>query len=220
MFYSVMESSGNILFGSVFYSQYRHITEIVINSSVHIETIMDTSKLMFTCLQNRIFRLLCITAGISLNKREIARVLNVSPTAIAKAMTYMEREGFVIIEKVGSVNLTSIQLNHDNPKVLAFKRIDNLEQIYDSGLCAFLDEKFPGCAIILFGAYSSGKDTVGSDIDITIINSKEKDIDLTVYSKRLDRFISLNFYEDLSSIDQTLKSDILNGITLSGHIEL
>lgn len=159
-------------------------------------------------------------ASISLNKREIAKVLNVSPTAVAKAMNYLESEGFVSIEKVGSVNLTSIQLNRDNPKVMAFKRIENLEQIYDSGLCDFLDERFPGCTIIVFGSYSSGEDITGSDIDIAIIGSKEKDVDLTGFDERLDRVISLHFYKDLSSTNRNIKSNILNGITLSGVIEL
>ena len=174
-------------------------------------------KLKFTKLQNEIFRLLCIKAGISLNQRGIARILNVSPTAVAKALYLLDKEKIVIVSKSKEMNLTSIQLNRD--KAVGFKRVENLKLIYESGLLGFLEEKFPGSTIILFGSYSKGEDTIKSDIDIAIIG-KEKKIDLIKFDKLLERRIFLHFYPSLKEMKKELKENILNGIILFGGIEL
>ena len=173
-------------------------------------------KLKFTKLQNEIFRLLCIKAGISLNQRGIARILNVSPTAVAKALYLLDKENLVIVNKSKEMNLTSIQLNRDKAE---FKRVENLKLIYESGLLGFLEEKFPGSTIILFGSYSKGEDTIKSDIDIAIIG-KEKKIDLIKFDKLLERRIFLHFYPSLKEMKKELKENILNGIILFGGIEL
>lgn len=180
---------------------------------------MDMYKLKFTTLQNEIFRLLCIK-GISLNQRGVARFLKVSPTAIAKALKSPEMKKLIKIEKSKTMNLISIELNRDNPQAIALKRVENLRQINESMLLEYLLERFPGCTIILFGSYSFGEDTANSDVDIAIIGSKEKDIDLTQFDKLLERTIFLHYYDSLKSIDKNLRQNILNGIVLQGSVEL
>lgn len=181
---------------------------------------MDMYKLKFTKLQNEIFRLMCIKAGRGLNQREIAKLLKVSPTGVSKALKLLAKEGLVKVEKNPRIKLLSVQLNRDNPKAAALKRAENLKMIAESGLEEFLESNFPGCAIILFGSYSLGEDTVDSDIDIAVIKSKEKDIDLTSFEKMLERRIAIHYFENLNSTGKNLKNNILNGITLQGGIEL
>ena len=181
---------------------------------------MDMYKLNFTKLQNEIFRLFCIKAGMSLNQRGVARILQVSPTAVAKASQALEKEELIKTEKSKTMNLISIQLNRDNLLAVALKRVENLKLIYESGLADFLEEKLPGCTIILFGSYSLGEDTVDSDIDIAVIGSKVKQISLTKFHKMLERTIFLHFYEDFNKIKKNLKSNILNGIILAGAVEI
>jgi predicted nucleotidyltransferase len=179
---------------------------------------MDTYKLKFTKLQNEIFRLLCIKAGSSLNQRGISRLLRVSPTAVSKSLPALEKEGLAKIERSKTMNLSSVGFNRDNPRAIALKRTENLRLVYESGLADFLEEKFPGCAVILFGSYSLGEDTEKSDIDIAVIGSKRKEVDLTEFEKLLERSINIQFYEDIDKINKNLKSNILNGITLSGAV--
>lgn len=181
---------------------------------------MDTYKLKFTKLQNEIFRLLCIKAGASLNQRRIAKLLKVSPTAVAKALPLLSKEGLVLLKKSKEMNLTSIQLNRDESKIIKFKMTENLKLLFESKLTEFLEEKFPGSAIILFGSYSKGEDTIKSDIDIAIIGSKEKKLDLIKFDKLLERTVYLHFYSSLKEIKKELKENILNGITLVGGVEL
>lgn len=181
---------------------------------------MDTYKLNFTRLQSEIFRFLCIKAETSLNQREMAKMLKVSPTAIAKSIKKLEKENLIRIKRSKTMNLTSIELNRNNQKTISLKRIENLRLIYEFELDEFLEEKFPGSTIILFGSYSQGEDTEKSDIDIAVIGSKEKELNLTKFSKLLERPIFIHYYKDFNKIDKNLKSNILNGIVLQGAIEL
>lgn len=181
---------------------------------------MDIYKLKFTRLQNEIFRLLCIKAGNSLNQRDVAKALRVSPTAISKSLSLLEKEELIKIKRIGSINLLSIEFNRENQRALNLKRVENFKMIYESGLVEFLFNNFPGCVVILFGSYSKGEDTITSDLDIAIIGSKDKDIDLTKFSKLLGREISINFYKSWKIIDEHLKNNLLNGLILSGGVEL
>jgi len=45
-------------------------------------------------------------------------------------------------------------------------------------------------------------------------------LDLTNFDKLLERTITINFYETWKGIHKHLKDNILNGITLSGGIDL
>lgn len=181
---------------------------------------MDMYKLKFTKLQNEIIRFLSIKSGMSFNLRGIARHLNVSLTAVSKALKLLEQENLVKVVKDPDSRRLSIELNKKNPNVFTLKRIENMKLIYESGLVEYLSKKFPGTTIILFGSYSTGEDTINSDIDIAIIGSKEKDTNLIKFDKLLERIVFLHFYKDFKGIGNNLKNSILNGITLEGAIEL
>jgi len=164
---------------------------------------------------------------MSLNQRGIARMLKVSPTAVGKSLPALEKEGLVKIEKSKTMNLMSIILNRDNPGTIEFKRIENLKLAYESGLVEFLEELFPGTTIILFGSYSRGEDVWTneeeghtSDIDIAVIGTKGKEIELTRFEKMLERTIIINFYNSFKEIHKNLKDNILNGILLSGSVDI
>ena len=181
---------------------------------------MDTYKLKFTTLQNEIFRLLCIRAGESLNQSAIARLLKVSPTAVAKALPILEKEGFIKLEKHKEMNLNSVQLCRSQ-EIMRLKRAENLRLVYETGLADALEENFPGTAIILFGSFSRGDDTAKSDIDIAIMGSgKTKDIDLSAYETRLEKKININNYASAKDVHKELMENLCNGIVLAGGIEL
>jgi len=179
---------------------------------------MDTYKLNFTILELEIFSFLSMRAGEQLSQREIAKALNVSPTAVANAVKNLTAKNFVKKEKTKTINF--ISFNRDNLKALNLKRAENLKQIYLSGLSDFLEEKLTGGTIILFGSYSRGEDTKTSDIDIAVIGRKDKLLILEPYEKTLHRLINVNFYDSWKNIHKHLKNNILNGIILHGSVEL
>lgn len=179
---------------------------------------MDIYEPKFTQLQQLIFRLLCVKNGSYLNKRNIAKLLNFSPTAVAKALPLLEKENYIISEK-NSIGIL-ITLNNQDQKTIELKRVENLKIIYETRLNEHLEEKFPGSTIILFGSYSRGEDTTSSDIDIAIIGSKPKEINLKAYEKELERTINLQFYPRFNTIHKNLQENICNGIILAGGINL
>lgn len=180
---------------------------------------MDTNTLKFTSLQNQIFRLMCIKSGQKLNQREIARHLTVTPTGIAKALINLEKNLLIKVEKNKIMNLNLISLNRIQ-KTLKLKQLENLKQLYELELTEYLEEKYPGTIIILFGSFAKGEDTTKSDIDIAIIGSKNKNINLENFEKKLERQININTYNSIKEINKELKENLYNGIILAGGIEL
>ena len=139
-------------------------------------------KLKLTKLQQEILRLLYVKTGISLNQRQISRILEVTQPAIMKALPELEKENLIKIKQDKETKRWSIELNSDHHMVMQLKRVDNLRQIYETGLADFLEKEFAGATIILFGSYSRGEDIFNSDIDIAVIGRKVKQID---YSRAL-----------------------------------
>ncbi len=174
---------------------------------------MDIYTYRFTKLQASIFRLLCIKAGEALTQGQIARLLEVSPTAVGKALAGLNEA--VTIKKSPLANFVELK---DSADVIAQKRAENLKLLVDSGLEKELQQQFPGTTIVLFGSFSRGEDTVDSDIDITIIGAKEKRMNIEKYEKILERPITIQFFTSIKN--KNLKQSILNGITLQGAVEL
>src|SRR3989338_7431882 len=95
---------------------------------------MDMYKVKWTRLQSEIFRLFCIKSGVGLNIREIARALNVTPTAVSKSLLVLEKEHIIKVKKHGKMNLVIVEFNRDNARAIQLKRAENLKLIYESGV--------------------------------------------------------------------------------------
>jgi len=179
---------------------------------------MDINKIMFTKLEQEIFSMLCIQAGKKLSQREIAKILEVSPTAVANSLKKLKKYNLVKIEATKTINFVSF--NRDEQKAIELKRCENLKNIYISKLNSYLEEELPGGTIILFGSYSKGEDIYTSDIDLAVIERKDKMLKLEKYENALGKKININFYNSWKEIHKHLKNNILNGILLQGSIEL
>ena len=179
---------------------------------------MDIYKHKWTQLQSEIFSLLCWKAGEKLSQRDIAKLLEVSPTAVANSLTALHRERFITIDKTKNINFVSF--NRDNGRAMELKRVENLRNIYSSGLLEYLWPELAGSTIILFGSYSYGGDTETSDIDLAVIGRKDKQLDLEKFDAILNRKININFYSSFKTIHKHLRDNILNGVVFKGGVEL
>ena len=179
---------------------------------------MDTHKLNFTILELEIFSFLSMKSGEKLSQREISKALQVSPTAVANAVRNLNKKNLVRIEKTKTINF--ISFNRDDAKAIMLKKIENQKGLYLSGLSDFLEEKFAGSTIVLFGSYSRGEDTKTSDIDIAVIGRKDKLLDLQTFENILNRKININFYDSWKNIHKHLRNNILNGIVLHGSVDI
>jgi predicted nucleotidyltransferase len=172
-----------------------------------------------TILQQEIFSLLCKRVGTKTNQRQLAKLLKATPTGVAQALKEMKKAELVSIEKSDTMNLNLVSLNRDQ-QTMQLKRVENLRQLYETGFVDFLEEKYPGTTIILFGSYSTGEDTTKSDIDIAVIGGKKKKMDLTKFEKTFEKAININFYESIVFIQKELRENLCNGILLAGFIQL
>src|SRR3989339_158020 len=102
---------------------------------------MDIYKQKFTKLQYEIIRFLFANVGEKFNQREIALKINASPTAISNSIKFLKQEGFVFAELDKSSKTFEISLNLNNEDVFYMKRVENLREIYFSGLKDFFEEK-------------------------------------------------------------------------------
>ena len=148
--------------------------------------------------------------------RQISRMTKISPKTIAKNVKNLEEQGLITINKEVTHN---IKANLENDKFKQMKRVHNLKNMYESGLFVYLKEQFSLATIILYGSYSLGEDAEKSDIDIAILDAKEIKLNLQNYEKQLSRPINIEFV-NLDKATKELKSNILNGIVLQGHIEI
>ncbi len=179
---------------------------------------MDIYRLKWTILEQAIFSLLCIKAGERLSQRDVAKIINVSPTAVSNPIKNLKKKNLVKVEKTKTINF--VFFNRDELGAVELKRAENLKNIYISGLSAYLEKEFAGATVILFGSYSKGEDTNTSDIDIAVIERKDKILNLEKFEKILNRRININFYDSWKKVHENLKNNILNGIIIHGCVEL
>ncbi|MBR9702497.1 nucleotidyltransferase domain-containing protein [Candidatus Woesearchaeota archaeon] len=161
-------------------------------------------------LKQRLLDFLMMHAGEEYNQRQLAKALNVSEPAIMKAIDTKH------IKVRRAYNQKLITLN-DKQETIWLKRAYNLKLLATSGLLTQLKKKLPGITVILFGSFADGQDTNGSDIDLAFIGEKIN-IDLSSYETLLNRKIHVSHYDELRKINGHLRVNILNGITLHGHI--
>lgn len=179
---------------------------------------MEIYKLKFTILGLEIFMFLCMKSGEKLSQRDIAKALDVSPTAVGNSISKLAKENLILIEKTKTINF--ISLNRDDKKALDLKKIENLKNIYTSGLSDYLEFELAGACCVLFGSYAKGEDTNNSDIDIAAVGRKPKKLNLEKYEKMLLRKLNVNYYNSWGEIDKNLRNNILNGIVLFGGVDL
>ncbi len=148
--------------------------------------------------------------------RELARLIKVSAPAVSNALSLLEKEGLVTITK-GFI--FKIKAQRNNELFQQLKRADNLKRLATSGLLSYLKEHFQLAPIILFGSYARGEDTEASDIDIAIVETTAKPLQLSNFEKALKRLINIEFIK-LQRLSHELRSSILNGIPLQGYISI
>jgi len=196
------------------------LTERYINFSKYIVTMVHRYEQKLTSLQQELLRLMFRKAGTPLNQRQIANLLNVTQPAVKKALPCLEEQKLISVQQDRMTKRWAIELNQSSQEAMHLKRVDNLKQLYESGLVDYLEKECVGGTILLFGSYSRGEDLVNSDIDIAIIGRKEKRIAVSPFEKMLERKIHLTFFHSVRNIDKNMLDSLCNGIVLVGGVEL
>jgi len=147
--------------------------------------------------------------------RELERLTKLSLPGIKKIIQKLEKEK--LIESRKEKMYLNINASR-NQKFVDLKRSYNIYSL--SELTKYLREIYEEPeAIIIFGSYSKGEDISTSDIDIAIVTQNKKELNLSLFEKKLKR--KINIYEiQLKKIETSFKDSLINGITLYGQLQL
>ena len=155
--------------------------------------------------------------------REIARMTGLNPNTVLNISGKLVEEELLLKEKKRHVVEFSANVNE---RFRELKIVRNLGRIYDSGLVNYLNKHFKNPrAIVLFGSFRKGEDINGSEIDIAIENNGfekyeiEKLKGLEGFEKEFKKEIEIHLFKK-GKVDINLFNSILNGIILSGFLEV
>lgn len=166
----------------------------------------------------RILELFFRRPEAEIHLREIEKLTGISIATVSKYVNRLEEEDLVKVRKVS--NMKFVEANLDNESFRDLKKAYNLESIYTSGLAEFLQENLRPEAVVLFGSYSRGEDHEESDIDIAVINGRDKKVDLTSFEEELMREINLHSAEEADTIDENFRNTLANGIVIHGYLKV
>lgn len=148
--------------------------------------------------------------------REMARKTSLAPPTALEFVRLLKKEGFIRKSRVARASQISANLESQYYK--RRKRAYNLISIYESGLLDHLIKTYNDpSAIILFGSYSRGEDVEKSDIDLAILTSQHKRLNLHQFEKKLARKVSIHEIE-FDRISEELRNNLYNGIVLHGAL--
>lgn len=123
-----------------------------------------------------------------------------------------------IIEKKGKRNFPEYIANRNEKLFILTKKVQNLNNLLNSGLISHIEEQIFPKSIVLFGSYSRGEDIETSDIDI-YIEAPKTELNLKPFEKKLTRKIELHFQPNFKEYPNELKNNIINGSILQGYLE-
>lgn len=148
--------------------------------------------------------------------RQLAKKIDLAPPTALRIIRALQQEGFLREHIVGRAS--QITANLESKGYIYKKRAYNLESAYTSGLVDYLIQSYGDPqAIILFGSYARGEDIEKSDIDLAILTSDHKTLDLKDFEKALTRDISIHEVQ-LDQVSEEFKNNLYNGVILHGAI--
>ena len=150
--------------------------------------------------------------------RELSRETGLDTKTVMKYLKRLVNDN-IILKKKNKGHFTCYEANRGSETYRIFKSTILIERIARSGIIDFLREKLNPRAIVLFGSVQKGTYIERSDIDF-FIQGKDKNIDVSFYEKKLGHEIQLLFEEDMGSLTEGLRNNIINGYTLSGRLSI
>ncbi len=155
--------------------------------------------------------------------REMAKITGINHTTMRKYLAYYAKEGIIVKKPANPYDVYSA--NTSSKKYLNLKQYYNLELIRESGLVEKLERAYNYPPIVLFGSFAKALDDEKSDIDLCLISDIRKEIDLSDCERITGRKIAIHQFTQKAwaaakAKNPDLINSIINGITLSGQIEV
>ncbi len=158
------------------------------------------------------------------NLREVARLTELNPMTASKYLGRLVKDG--VINKKSERNYILFSADTESISFRDMKKYYNVKKLRSSGLVDFLENElgYPD-VIILFGSFAKAENTSESDIDLFVLSGSKKKLDLSEFESKLGAEIQLfkhsrKEFETMKRSNKELLNNILNGIILSGFLEV
>jgi predicted nucleotidyltransferase len=151
---------------------------------------------------------------------EISRKIGLAHTSVKNHLLTLIEMNIIIKGNVkfGNKSNPCYFANKRHPLFMHYKKIYNLECLYNSGIIEYIKNKCQPNCIVLFGSFQRGEDTQDSDIDI-FVECSEINLNLKKYENKLNRKLEIHFKNNFKEYPNELKNNLVNGIVLSGFLE-
>ena len=150
--------------------------------------------------------------------RNLSKITGSDTKTVMKYLKELKRRGTIIKIKPPmkyayyEANRHSIIYRYEKSQVI-------IKQIVESGLIEYLEKEINPKCIIIFGSIQKGTYHKQSDVDI-FIQANYKKVDLEKFNSKIGHNISLFFEKHPKKLSKGLLTNIINGLVLSGQLEL
>ena len=154
--------------------------------------------------------------------RELSRLLKINHTTIRKYLLNMVKEDLIETKSGKPYDYFQAKITK---KFLNLKLFFNLEKLRKSKLIEQIEKDYDYPKIILFGSYASATDDSQSDIDLFVLTEIKKERNYDKFEKSLNRKIAIHLFNNqkfntAKTKNSELSNNIINGISLSGKLEI
>ncbi len=148
--------------------------------------------------------------------RGLSNELDISYSTVRRVLKELENKELLESDKKSKMTFYS----PTGEKFREVKKLVNLENLQSSDLIELLEKELRPEAVVLFGSYLEGRDSVDSDIDLAVIRGRGKDLDLKEFEEELDREIQITQTENLKDESREFRNTLANGLVLQGYLEV
>jgi len=147
--------------------------------------------------------------------REYSKIIGVSPPTASKILNNYLNEGLLLRDD--DRNYQFYYANKSNNTFIVLSRIYWSSKL--NGIVEFLVNELLDPTIILFGSLSKAETTKDSDIDLAVISSSSKNLEISSFEKSQGRKIQLFYYKSLDGFkSKELLNNVVNGHVLAGRL--
>lgn len=155
--------------------------------------------------------------------RGLCKEIKLGPSSVLSYLETLISEGLVVGKKLYGRKLYFA--NRESRIFRLYKQFETSLQIEASGLLKFIDEKLGFPTIILFGSKAVGEDTEKSDMDIAVIASSKKELNVESFEEKLGCKVHLLIltdkdFDNMKTANKELLNNIVNGKGLSGYMKV
>lgn len=148
--------------------------------------------------------------------RGLAEQTDMPYSSVRKALKSLEQKDLLQSDKKSKMTFYS----PTGEKFREVKKLVNLENLHGSGLLEFLEKEMRPEAVVLFGSFLEGRDDENSDIDLAVINGREKDLNLRDFEEKLTREIQITQIKNPKDEKNEFRNTLANGLVLQGYLEV